>query len=108
MILIKICTELIIKHNFPQMSKIFLTENNTATYFDGILELSVIVQRQCNDGYIFISLFPELCFYRCHLLGREWQLPGLTNSAVMYFHVEQHIVVISPILLDEITLSEIR
>lgn len=90
------------------MSKVFLTESNTAMYFDGISELSVIVQWQCNDGYIFINLFPELCFYHCHLLGPEWQLPGLTNSAVMYFHVEQHIVVISLIFLDEITLSEMR
>lgn len=107
MILIEICTELIVKHNFPQMSKVFLIESNAAMYFDGILELSVIVQQQCNDGYIFISLFPERCFYHCHLLGREWQLPGLTNSAVMYFNVEQHSV-ITLILLDEITLSEIR
>lgn len=44
MILIKICTDLIIKHNFPQMSKVFLTESNMAMYFDGISELSVIVQ----------------------------------------------------------------
>lgn len=60
MILIKICTELIIKHKFPQMSKVFLMESNTAIYFHVILELSVDVPRQCNDGYIFINLFPEL------------------------------------------------
>lgn len=96
------------KSCFPQISKVFLLESDTAMHSDCVLELSVIVQRKCNDGYVFINLFPALCFYHCHLLCREWQLPGLTNSAVMYFHVEQHIVIISLILLDGITLREIR
>lgn len=96
------------KNYFPQISKFFLLKSDKATHFDCILESSITVKQKCNDGYVFINLFPALCFYHCHLLCSEWQLPGLTNSAVMYFHVEQHIVIISLILLDEIALSEIR
>jgi len=77
-------------------------------HFSCMLELSVMVQRKRNDGCVFINLFPALCFYHCHLLCHEWQLPGLTNSAVVYFHVEQHIIIICLILLDGITLSEVR
>lgn len=76
--------------------------------FSCLLELSVTAQRKRDEGSVFINLFPALCSYQCHLLCQEWQLPGLTNSAVMYFHVEQHIVIISVILLDGITISEKR
>lgn len=63
---------------------------------------------RCNDCDASINLFPALRFYQGHLLHGEWQLLGRTNSSVVYFCVKQHIVIISLLSRDGITLTKER